>query len=106
MLLLGLDTILLLFISAGIGIFMLGLLQKIFRQPVYANTLGVILAGLVFQTVYYSLISFWLPVNFLCLLPLFALSGLIFWQNKTLSQGFAASLKKQAFFILQPRHAL
>ncbi len=105
MLLLGLDTILLLFISAGIGIFMLGLLQKIFRQPVYANTLGVILAGLVFQTVYYSLISFWLPVNFLCLLPLFALSGLIFWQNKTLSQGFAASLKKQAFFILQPRHA-
>jgi len=106
MILLSLDSILLLFISAGTGIFMLGLLQKIFKQPVYANTLGVILAGLVFQTVYYNLISFWFPVNYVCLLPLFILSVCIFWQNKTRSADFTTSLKKQALFILQPRHLL
>ncbi len=104
MILISLDSILLLFISAGTGIFILGLLRKIFKQPLYANSLGVILAGLVFQTVYYNLLSFWLPVNYVCLLPLFVLSALIFWQNKTLCQGFAAAVKKQFLFILQPRH--
>ncbi len=99
MILTAIDSLLLLYITAGLGILMLALLQKIFRQPVEANILGVVLAGLMSSTVYFNLVSFWLPVNYVTLIPLFALSSFIFLKNKKGTAQFLSSIKKRARFI-------
>jgi len=95
MLLLALDGLLLLFVSAGMGICMLECLQKIFKQAVFANTLGVILAGLILSNIYFSIISFWLPVNYIALVPLVIISGFVFGNRATIAQQFIASVKNQ-----------
>ena len=105
MILLALDSLLLLYITAGAGICMVTILQKIFKQPIYANSAGVIIAGLILCTVYFNLLSFWLPVNYISLSPLLMLSSLVFYKNGTLCATFTAAIKKQVFFLMQ-RHNL
>lgn len=99
MLLLALDSLLLLFVSAGMGVCMLDLLQKIFRQVVYANTVGVILAGLILSNIYFNLLSFWVPVNYIALLPLVAISAFVFGKKGVVAQQFITSATVQVKFM-------
>jgi hypothetical protein len=103
MLLLAIDSILLLFISAGTGSCMLTCLQRMFRQTIPANVLGVILAGLIFSTIYFNLVSFWLPVNYATLMPLFAVSTYVFGSRNNIALSFISSAKKQCrYLFLKP----
>ncbi len=103
MLLLAVDALLLLYINAGTGICIIALLQKLFRQPVSANVLGTVLGGLTFSTVYFNTISFWLPVNYVSLIPLFILSSISFGYNKNLTAAFVTSIKNTGSFLFSKR---
>lgn len=74
MLLLLTDALLLLFITFNLGILSLQALTRMLGSPPDADPLGIFLLGLIPSTIYFNLISFWLPVNFLSLLPLLAAS--------------------------------
>jgi hypothetical protein len=68
------DALLMLFITINIGILALTGLARLFRTSLAADPLGLFLVGLIPSTIYFNLLSFWLPVNYWSLLPLFALS--------------------------------
>src|ERR1700733_12543691 len=74
MLLLLLDALLMLFITDDLRILTLSGLSRLFKTPLSADPLGLFLVGLILSTVYFSLLSFWLPVNYWSLIPLFSLS--------------------------------
>jgi len=99
MLLLIADALLLLFICTGVGICMLICLQKLFRQPVHANSLGVILAGLVLLTIYFNLLSFWLPVNYISLLPPAIVSIYMLAGKNVLAKRVIINIQKQLTFV-------
>jgi hypothetical protein len=102
MVLLGIDSLLLLFITVSLGIFTLALLEKFFKCPVDANPLGVFLAGLVISTVYFNMVSFWWPVNFYCLIPLFVVSCVVLTVYKQRRVSLTASLKRNFTFLIAP----
>jgi hypothetical protein len=79
MLLLGLDSLLLIFITFGLGYLGQKLLSRFFAIKIQADALGVFIAGLILSTIYFHILSLWLPVNYYSLLPLFVASviGLI-----------------------------
>lgn len=74
MLLLFADSLLMIFVTISLGILGLAGLSKLFRGPISSDPLGLFLLGLILSTIYFNILSFWLPVNFLTLLPLLALS--------------------------------
>jgi hypothetical protein len=97
MLLLLLDSLLLIVITTSLGILSLTGLTWLFgsiapdqsasvRIPsdrprglrIVSDLPGVFLMGLILSTIYFNIISFWLPVNYLSLIPLLALSGWIY----------------------------
>jgi len=102
MILLGIDSLLLLYINAGLGVFMLAFLQKIFKHPVEANILGVVLSGLIFSTFYGNLVSFWFPVNYYWLIPLFLLSSVALFKNSESTKKFLSSVRQNVKLILLP----
>jgi len=102
MVLLGIDSLLLLYITSGLGIFMLTFLQRIFKHPAEANTLGVVLLGLIFSTFYFSLVSFWFPVNYFCLIPLLALSSFSFIKNTEGRKKFSFQARQNLQLIFSP----
>jgi len=99
MLLLTLDAILLLLITLCQGVLCKKLLEKLFGTPIETGVLGLFLAGLVFSTVYFSLVSFWWPANYICLLPLVAAQLLFFVFNKGAFRQLAELLRQRAAFI-------
>lgn len=74
MLLILFDSLLMLFITLSLGILGKIVLSALFRVPVSSDPLGLFLLGLILSTVYFNMLSFWLPVNYWTLLPLLALS--------------------------------
>jgi hypothetical protein len=74
MLLLLTDALLLLFITFSLGILSLQVLTKMLGSPPDTDPLGIFLLGLIPSTIYFNLVSFWQPVNFLTLLPLLVAS--------------------------------
>jgi len=72
MLLLFIDSLLLILLTTSLGILVLNGLQRLFRfacnRPV-----GTFLAGLIGSTIYFNIISFRWPVNYLSLIPLLLL---------------------------------
>ena len=77
MLLLLADSLLLIFITLSLGIFVRHLLEKIFVITIQSDLLGIFLLGLAASTLYFNILSFWWPVNYLSLIPLGILSVLI-----------------------------
>jgi hypothetical protein len=78
MLLLCLDASILIFITISLGILLQKGLERVFRVAIRSDTLGIFLAGLILSTIYFNLVSFWVPVNYLTLIPLAAVSLLVF----------------------------
>ncbi|HVX48894.1 MAG TPA: hypothetical protein VHB48_02015 [Chitinophagaceae bacterium] len=98
MLLLAFDAMLLIFTSAGAGIFMITCTGRIFGKKVYANPLGIILAGIVFLTLYFNLVSFLQPVNYYSLLPPVLLSIIMFARRKA-ALLFTGRVQQAAAFL-------
>ncbi len=82
---------------------MLYILRKIFKQPVDANMLGTILAGLIFSTVYFNLVSFLFRINYFSLIPLAGLSSLMHFKT-SLGKSFSGLLQKQLQFVFALRN--
>lgn len=106
MLLLTLDAILLLLITLSQGVLFKKGLEKLFRTSIETDLLGIFLAGLIFSTVYFSLVSFWWPVNFLCLLPLVAAHLLFFVFSRDTYRQLVLLLRQRAGFVFRREHAL
>jgi hypothetical protein len=77
MLLLLIDSLLLYCITTSLGIFALAGLNKLFRCTIQSDPLGVVLIGLSFSTIYFSIISFWRPLDYYSLVPLIVISLLM-----------------------------
>lgn len=103
MLLLGIDSLLLLFITLNLGILTLAIIGKIFRCVAEANILGIMLAGLVTSTIYFNIVSFWWPVNYYCLLPLLVFAIATVFTNKTGAKEIIVTAKQQ-FALLFTRY--
>ncbi len=102
MLLLYIDALLLLLITINLGILVQNGLEKLFRITIQSDLLGTFLAGLIPSTIYFNIISFWLPVNYLSLIPLALISLLVFRQHKERFRQEALSIREQLNRILQP----
>jgi len=74
MLLLTVDVLLLCFITIHLGLLAQAGLSRLFRTSLSTDPLGLFLVGLILSTVYFNLLSFWLPVNYWTLVPLFAVA--------------------------------
>jgi hypothetical protein len=81
MLLLLLDSLLLVFITFSLGSIAKYLLSKWFATTLQAEFIEVFLLGLIISAVYFDLLSFIMPVNYLTLIPLLLVSG--YWQYST-----------------------
>jgi len=82
MLLLLLASLLLLYITTGLGIFTSNLLGKLLKVNVATGLPGTFLCGLIFSAVYFQLLSFITAVNYFTLLPLACLSGYTLFRNR------------------------
>jgi len=81
MLLLVLTSLLLLFITWGLGIFTGNVLSRVYGVKAVTGLPGIFICGLIFSAVYFQLLSFIMPVNYFTLLPLACLSGYILSRN-------------------------
>src|SRR3954469_10289943 len=104
MLLLTLDAILLLLVTLCQGVLFKKGLEKVFRTPIETDLLGIFLAGLIFSTIYFSLVSFWWPVSYLCLLPLVAVHLVFFAFNKGAYRQLLLLARQRADFIFARGH--
>lgn len=80
MLFLCIDAWILIFITISLGILLQKGLEGILGVSIRSDLLGIFLSGLIVSTVYFNLVSFWLPVNYLALFPLAAISLLAFFR--------------------------
>lgn len=88
MLLLAADSLLLLFITWCTGYAGTGLLRKVTGAGFTAGFLDIFLTGLLFCFIWFNLVSFFAPVNYISLLPLLLLAVIV----------FAQTAARQAFF--------
>lgn len=82
MLLLLLASLLLLFITLGLGVLTCNILSRLCNKKVVTGLPGIFLCGLIFSAVYFQVLSFAAPVNYFTLLPLACLSSVILFRNK------------------------
>lgn len=83
MILLLFDSLLLLFITTNLGLLASNGLDRLSHGRMVPDLPGIFLIGVILSTIYFNIISFWLPVNYLSLIPLLALSTWIYSRNKT-----------------------
>ena len=106
MLLLLADSFLLFFITMNVGILTRNLLEKIFRCTIVSDLLGIFLLGLIFSSVYFNIFSFWLPVNYLSLIPLAILSLVVFFTNRDKMLSMGRSIRYQWQYFRLPAAGL
>ena len=94
MLLTFIDSLLVIFITLNAGLFTIKGLSRLFRLELQADLLGTFLTGLILSTVYFSLLSFWVPVNFLVLIPLACIGIFTIRQNKPVYRRLYALVKE------------
>ena len=105
MILLLLLTLLLIYNSIGIGLVVEKALSRLFRVQLSFDLLALLLAGLIGSAVYFNLVSFFVAVNYLTLIPLFILATLVYLRQANFSRvkyGFVHNSK----FFLQPSHII
>lgn len=78
MILLAIASALLFFITSGTGILCVYVLKKFLRIDFTPNLFETFLLGLVSSFIFFNLLSFIIPINFLTLIPLFLLSIAVF----------------------------
>jgi hypothetical protein len=104
MLLLSADSLLLFFITMNLGILSQKGLAKIFRCAITPGFLGIFLLGLIASSIYFNILSFWLPVNYLCLIPLTLLSGIVFLRYLESIRLLQSTVFQHAKTFLSPAH--
>ncbi|MBS1603990.1 MAG: hypothetical protein JST42_15085 [Bacteroidetes bacterium] len=76
MLLLLIDSLLLLALTICIGLFSHAILQKLFNVFIKPELLAIFLLGLFASSIYFSILSFWLPLDYFTLIPLGVLGSI------------------------------
>lgn len=104
MLLLLIDSLLLLFITLSLGIFTRAMLGRLFRSAIHTDILGTFLLGLMTSSLYFNVLSFWLPVNYYCLIPLLIASVGIVLTHKGAVRDIRRTIEEKGTFIFRPRH--
>jgi len=86
MLLLLTDSLLLISITLALGIITREGLSFVFRARISADILELFLLGLLTSSIYFNLVSFWLPVDYRSLLPLglLGIAGMIVYKERFL----------------------
>lgn len=77
-------SLLLVFISLGLGALLQHALSRFFKTEIKSDTPGLLLSGLMFSAVYFNIVSFFIAINFLTLVPLFIISCIIWWKYQLL----------------------
>ena len=95
MLLLCIDAWILIFITISLGILLQLGLEKVFGFAIQTDLLGVFLAGLVLSTIYFNLLSFWLPVDYRSLIPLAAVGLCSYIRFRSRYRGLWLSIRQQ-----------
>ncbi|HMH20718.1 MAG TPA: hypothetical protein VK563_03030 [Puia sp.] len=102
MLLLLADALLLVFITLSLGVLSVSGLEKLFGLPVPANILEIFLTGLIASGIYFNMLSFWLPVNFFTLIPLFILSLAVLWFFPARVRQIRYSIRHTLEYVFSP----
>ncbi len=103
MLLLLTDSLLLTFITLNLGVLSALLLEKITGSRLTTAVPGLFLLGLLACSVYFNILSFWLPVNYLSLIPLLLLSiGTVFLWPGRIKQLLQAMLNSLKYAVAPP----
>src|SRR4051812_19330749 len=95
MLLLLLDSLLLIFITFSLGSIAKNLLSQFFKIQLQTSFIEAFLLGLIFSAIYFNIISLFLPVNYLVLIPLLLLSSLWQWKRKEFTLSRFLQWKKE-----------
>jgi len=106
MLLLFIDSLLLILLTSSLGILVVNGLQRLFRLRLQSDLLGIFLTGLIGSTIYFNIISFWWPVNYLSLLPLLALCLLTYRPLKPAYRQLFLSIKDHCKALTSPSNRL
>src|ERR1700733_15571682 len=95
MLLLCIDAWILIFITISLGILLRLGLEKVFGFAIQTDLLGLFLAGLVLSTVYFNLLSFWMPVDYRALIPPAAVALFSFFRFRVRYRDLWVSIRSQ-----------
>ena len=106
MLLWCLDAVFLILITISLGVLVQNMLERLFHTRIQSDLPGTFLAGLILSTIYFNILSFWLPVNYLSLIPLALISLLVFRVNKEKYRQISLSIKAHLSTIRQPSNWL
>jgi hypothetical protein len=99
MILLAAASCLLFFISYFTGICTVNFFKKFLSIDFAANALEIFLFGLITSYTYFNLLSFFIPVNYITLLPLLGLSLFLF-SKKAVRQHFFVQVRQIATLFL------
>jgi hypothetical protein len=95
MLLLLIDALLLLFITTGLGMMSARGLEKLFGVAAQSDFLGIFLTGIITSSIYFNILSFFIPVNYLALIPLAAASVFFFATRKNARLALRDFMRRQ-----------
>ncbi len=105
MILLLLLSFLLVYNSVGLGYFFKAIISKLYNVDVPMNFLGLLLSGLLLSAVYFNLLSFFIPVNFFSLIPVFVVSSIMFYRENRWRL-LLTNLQENIGFFFQQKHIL
>ncbi|HVU95808.1 MAG TPA: hypothetical protein VHE34_11320 [Puia sp.] len=103
LLLLG-DSLLLIFITLSLGLFTRKILARLFRTPLHTDLLELLLLGLLASSLYFNLLSFFLPVNQWTLVPPAILALFVNVQYRDQTHAIMQSIRRNLRFFFAPRH--
>src|SRR5450432_2356518 len=105
MILLAIASLLLFFVTYFTGISTVNFLKKFLSLNISINFFEIFLFGLITCYVYFNLLSFFIPVNYLTLIPLLLLS-IYFFSKKTVRQKFLFQLRQTGSVFFSVKNLL
>jgi hypothetical protein len=105
MILLAFASLLLFFVTYFTGISTVNFLKKFLLLNISINFFEIFLFGLITCYVYFNLLSFFIPVNYLTLIPLLLVS-IYFFSKKTVRQKFLFQLRQTGSVFFSVKNLL
>jgi|GEM_PF-1208130 len=103
MILLFADSILMILITLALGIFARELLSRLFRTPLHTDLLELFLLGLLFSSIYFNLLSFWLPIDYRTLIPLAILTIVVTFKYRSQTRAVVHSIRDNCRLFISRR---
>lgn len=97
-------SLLLIFITLTLGIFTREILSRGFRTALPTDLLELFLLGLLLSSIYFHLLSFFLPTDYRSLLPLAILSIFVIWRFKDQSRAAGRSIRQNLRLFFSRRN--